>query len=82
MRAVALLVFSFVVTSSIAGCLDAQVDDGVLLCSDVPGRACPRNYYCANNNYCYRDGHGPGTTRDLSMPVATPSADFATPPGD
>ena len=50
-----------------AGCLDAQVDDGVLRCSEVPGRACPRNYYCAGNGYCYRDGHGPGTApRDLA----------------
>ncbi len=90
MRAVALLLFSFVATLSTAGCLEAQVDNGILLCSDVPGRACPRNYYCASNNLCYKDGQGPGTMRhDLSMPpvydFSFPVQDFSTiqpPPGD
>jgi len=79
MRAVALLISCFAMLST-AGCLDANVDNGVLQCSDVPGRACPRNYYCANNHYCYRDGQGPGTgPRDLSMSTP-PIFDFSDVP--
>jgi hypothetical protein len=76
MRAVALSLSIFA-SLFVAGCLDADVDNGILVCSSVPGRACPHGYYCAYNNFCYHDGKGPGTTpppdmtfvRDLSFPV-------------
>jgi hypothetical protein len=93
MRAVALSLSIFAMLS-LGGCLDATLDDGTLMCSSVPGRACPRGYYCANNRYCYHDGKGPGTTPlpDLSVahdfslpPPPPPPPDFSTtepPPSD
>jgi hypothetical protein len=84
MRAVALLISCLALLST-AGCLEADVADGVLLCSDVPGRACPRNYYCAANDYCYKLGHKPGALPDFAMPprdLAWPVRDFAVAPDD
>jgi hypothetical protein len=71
MRAPALLiaVFTILAVFTFAGCLEANVDDGLLICSDVPDRRCPRGYYCAANNYCYHDGHAapPPRWTDMAM---------------
>lgn len=59
MRAFALL-FALLLLSlsfAVAGCLEVDAVDGSLICSTVPGRACPKNYYCAPNNTCWREGH-------------------------
>jgi hypothetical protein len=78
MRAVALSLSIFALLS-LGGCLEANVDDGTLVCSTVPGRACPRGFYCASNNYCYHDGKGPGTTPRVDMTVVHDFS-FAPPP--
>jgi hypothetical protein len=88
MRAVALSLSIFLFSLGVAGCLEADVANGTLMCSKQPGRACPRGFYCANNNYCYHDGEGPGATPRPDMSVvydfAQPIRDFATqpPPSD
>jgi len=40
------------------GCLQIDSPDGSLICSTVPGRACPEGFYCGGDNRCYR-GHSP-----------------------
>ena len=82
MRAAALSLSIFAMLSicwSLGGCLEADVGDGTLVCSKVPGRACPHGLYCANNNYCYHDGKGPGTAPRLDMTVVHDFS-FVTPP--
>jgi hypothetical protein len=51
------LSFALLATFSLGACIEADVDDGILLCSTDPHRLCPRHYYCADNDYCYHDGH-------------------------
>jgi hypothetical protein len=43
----------------VAGCFETNVADGVLQCNPNPKRACPRGYFCAANQLCYRNGHLP-----------------------
>lgn len=62
------------------GCLDVDSADGTLTCSAVPGRACPRGFYCAWNDKCYRDGD-PAPTPDLAARPVEPF-DFSAPAGD
>lgn len=60
-----------------AGCLKASFSDGSLLCSGTVGRECPEGYFCAPNNYCYRNGH------DAGLDLAEPRFDLSyTPPDD
>lgn len=68
------------------GCLDVDSADGTLTCSTVPGRACPRGFYCAWNDKCYRDGDPAPTPElpprpvepvDMSAPVPD---DLSSPP--
>jgi hypothetical protein len=89
-----LLLVLAVLVVPLSGCIEADVTDGVLLCSLDPNRLCPRGYYCASNNFCYRNGDLPSmyVPRDGSavVPVdmALPVFDFAFPvfdqaqPGD
>lgn len=76
MRALALAALVFIA----GGCLDIDSEDGTLVCSTVPGRACPQGWYCAWNDRCYRDGDSapmpdlepapvPWWERDLSSSV-------------
>jgi hypothetical protein len=51
-----------------SGCLQVQTPDGALVCSMVPGRACPHGYYCAPDNTCWHDGH-PFVQFDMSIPA-------------
>jgi hypothetical protein len=73
MRAVALLLIS---AFAVGGCLEVDALDGTLVCSTVPDRACPKNYYCAPNNTCWHDGHpfpDMGVGPDLSVPPFHPA---------
>jgi hypothetical protein len=60
-----------------AGCLQASFTDGTLLCSGQIGRECPEGYYCAPDNYCFKNGH------DAGLDLAEPQFDLSyTPPDD
>jgi hypothetical protein len=62
---VALALAWLVLVVPASGCIEADVADGTLLCSLDPHRLCPHGYYCAADDYCYRDGHAPAL-RDLA----------------
>jgi hypothetical protein len=59
----------------LAGCFQAEAPDGVLTCSNVPGRLCPENYYCAPDQTCWQNGH-PYKVDLSSLPLGP---DFALP---
>jgi hypothetical protein len=67
------------------GCFDTVNSIVPLVCSGVPGRECPHNYYCGADGYCYHDGVNPDFLQpldmtlleDLSYPVFPP--DLAMP---
>jgi hypothetical protein len=92
MRLLTALLFALAATLTLGACIEANVDDGVLLCALDPNRPCPRNYYCASNGYCYHDGHAapPKRTSDTSAaespaPTESPASAAAidmTPPSD
>lgn len=78
----------------VAGCLQAEAPDGLLTCSDVPGRLCPENYYCAPDKTCWHNGHAyfvpdmasrrlpPFPRFDFSLPVDNGDMAIPTPPSD
>jgi hypothetical protein len=83
MRAFALLLM---MSFAVGGCLEVDAVDGSLICSTVPNRACPKNYYCAPNNTCWREGHpflDMSILRDMSgshfMPADLSSQDLLSP---
>jgi hypothetical protein len=82
MRLFASLVFALLATLTLGACIEANVDDGVLLCALDPNRPCPRHYYCASNGYCYHDGHTPPPKRasDSSASSEPPAAPAASEP--
>jgi len=77
MRVVGLLLFLAVFLVPATGCIEADVGDGILLCSTDPSRPCPRNYFCADNGYCYHNGDKPYERPDASTPQQ--SFDLAQP---
>jgi hypothetical protein len=75
MRWIALLMLAFAVALTLGACIEADVNDGVLLCSLDPNRPCPRQYYCAGDGYCYHDGHpGPAAPADMTPDLPPASA--------
>ena len=77
-----------IAAAGVSGCLAAEAPDGLLTCSDVPGRLCPQDYYCAPDKTCWHNGHEfhppPDMTRffpqfnfDFAQPL--PSGDMAMP---
>jgi hypothetical protein len=68
-----------------AGCTTPRYGDGDLQCA--PGGVCPRGFFCAADQHCWRNGSGPPlvdlgmtTTDDLAtLPLDLAMSDLATP---
>jgi hypothetical protein len=49
------------------GCYSPKVPDGKLKCS-TSGNKCPEGFFCAPDGTCWKNGHQPTTTMDMSQP--------------